>query len=250
MPIEAPSPLVLGRLCSRSPLVHRLVVASPVVVRLRLTSPFVEQSPHATRASFTTTLCLRQLVVALHIFALPPPSTRLRHATGASGWLSRRLTSSRRHLLSSRRSAKRTVVVLSPTPPCDFASTSSSPSGRHNSQHPTCRATAASRPLAASASRRATSAARRVAASQLAVSLPSPICRRCCCQCAGVFAVIAIAIVALGDCPPRRSSSSWCCRHRRRHRRHRRPSPSSSSSYPVAPLPSLSTSWRVVSSQS
>ena len=57
------------------------------------------------------------------------------------------------------------VVAPPPTPPRDFASTSSLPSGCCNSQHPTCRAAAASRPLAASALRCAASASRRVAAS-------------------------------------------------------------------------------------
>jgi hypothetical protein len=52
------------------------------------------------------------------------------------------------------------------------------------------------------------------------VLLPSPMRRRCCRRCACVFAVIAIAIVAHGDCRPRRSSSSWCRRHRRRPCRH------------------------------
>ena len=47
-PIEAPSPLVLGRLSSRLPLVHRLVVASPVVMCLRLVSPFFAQPPHVS----------------------------------------------------------------------------------------------------------------------------------------------------------------------------------------------------------
>jgi hypothetical protein len=50
--------------------------------------------------------------------------------------------------------------------------------------------------------------------------VPSPMRRRRCRRCACVFAVIAIAIVALGDCRPRRSSSSWCRRHRRHRRRH------------------------------
>ena len=42
------SPLVLGRLSSRLPLVHRLVVASPVVMCLRLVSPFFAQPPHVS----------------------------------------------------------------------------------------------------------------------------------------------------------------------------------------------------------
>ena len=57
------------------------------------------------------------------------------------------------------------VVAPPPTPPRDFASTSSLPSGCCNSQRPTCRAAVASRPLAVFASRRATSASRSVAAS-------------------------------------------------------------------------------------
>ena len=86
------------------------------------------------------------------------------------------------------------VVTPLPTPPRDLASTSSLPSGCYNLQRPTYCVATASCPLAASASRRAPSASQRVAASQLAVSLPSPMRTRCCCQCVCVFAVIAIAI--------------------------------------------------------
>jgi hypothetical protein len=109
-PIQAPSPLVRWRLSSRSPLVHRLVVASPVVARLRLASPFVAQPPHAS--------------------ILDPSS-------------------------------------LFPPAGCRVASL--------------CTA----------------SASQRAAASRLAVSSPLPMRRRHCRQCAGVFAVIAIAIVTL-----------------------------------------------------
>ncbi len=56
------------------------------------------------------------------------------------------------------------VVAPPPTPPRNFATTSSLPSGCRNSQCPTCRATAASRPLAASVALRAASASRRVTA--------------------------------------------------------------------------------------
>ncbi len=51
-------------------------------------------------------------------------------------------------------------------------------------------------------------------------------------RCTGVFAVIAILIVALGDCRPCCSSLSWC-----RHC-HRRTLLLSSLLYPVAPSPS------------
>ena len=103
-------------------------------------------------------------------------------SAGASGWLSRRLMSCRRGLLSSRRSAASCplthllpfasctptlpfasclpagchvapVDTLPPTSPRAFTSASSLPSGRRNSQRPTCRAAAASRLLDASASR-------------------------------------------------------------------------------------------------
>jgi len=47
------------------------------------------------------------------------------------------------------------------------------------------------------ASLRTASASRRVAVSRLAVSLPSPMHRRSCRRCAGIFAVVAIAIVTL-----------------------------------------------------
>ncbi len=57
------------------------------------------------------------------------------------------------------------LLRRSQTPPHVFASTSSLPSGCCNSQCPTCRTAAASRPLAASASQRATSASRHIAAS-------------------------------------------------------------------------------------
>ena len=117
------------------------------------------------------------------------------------------------------------LVVASPllSRPCqlrletrNFALTSSLPSGYCNLQCPTYRATDGSRPLAASALQLAASASRHIAASQLAVSWsPSPMRRRHCRQCAGVFAVIAIAIVALGDCHPHHLSSSWCYCHRR-----------------------------------
>jgi hypothetical protein len=56
------------------------------------------------------------------------------------------------------------VIAPPPTPPRDFASTSSLPSGCCNSQRPTCRAAAASHPLAASDLQHAASACRRVAA--------------------------------------------------------------------------------------
>ena len=135
----------------------------------------------------------------------------------------------------------RVAPGVAPPPPRDFASTSSLPSGCHNLQGPTCRTAAASRPLAASALRCATSASRRAAASQLAVSSQSPMRRRRCRRCAGVFAVIAIVSVTLGDCHPRCSLSSWCCWHRSRRRRRQHPSPSSSSLCPVAPSPSSST---------
>jgi hypothetical protein len=56
--------------------------------------------------------------------------------------------------------------------------------------------------------------------------------RRCRCRrCAGVFAVIAIAIVALGDCRSRRLSLSWC------HCGRQRTSSSSLPLYSVAPSP-------------
>ena len=128
----------------------------------------------------------------------------------ASGWLSQRLTSCRCCLSSSWCSAASCplmpplpfascmpplqfasclpagchvalVVASPPTPPCNFASTSSSPSGCRDSQRPTYRDTASSRPLAAFASRCAASASWRIAASQLAVSWsPSPMRRRHC----------------------------------------------------------------------
>ena len=118
-----------------------------------------------------------------------------------SGWLSQRLTPSRpplfcqlvvaSPLLSRHRQLRLTI--------CDFASTSSSPSGCRNSQCLTYRATDGSRPLAASASRHAASASRHIAASQLAVSWsPSPMHRRRCHR-AGVV-VIVVTVVVVSRC--------------------------------------------------
>ena len=95
------------------------------------------------------------------------------------------------------------LVVASPR---NFVSTSSSPFGCRNSQRLTFHAATAScpprdappLPLDAPPPH----------ASQLAVSLLSPMRRRRCQRCAGIFTVIVIAIVALGNCHPRRSSSS------------------------------------------
>jgi hypothetical protein len=75
------------------------------------------------------------------------------------------------------------VVAPPPTPPHDFASTSSSPSGCRNSQRPTCRAAAASRPLAASAPQPLNASP-----PHWLCRCPSPMRRRRCRRCAGVFA--------------------------------------------------------------
>ena len=102
-------------------------------------------------------------------------------SAGASGWLSRRLTLCCHRLLSSSPCSAASCLLMPPFPfascappfpfascapagcciapvvappltlPHDFASTSSLQSSCHNSQRPTCRAAATSRPLAASA---------------------------------------------------------------------------------------------------
>ena len=177
----------------------------------------------------------RRAATASHPFSAPPPLVR---------WcLHSRLP------LACLPSRLPLAPVVAPPPPCNFASTSSLPSGCRNLQGPTCRTAAASRPLAASASRCTTSASQRATASQLAVSLPLPMSRRRCHQSAGVFAVVAIVSVTLGDYCPHHSLSSLCCHCRsrscRRHCRRRHSSPSSLSSYPVTPSPTLSTSLPV-----
>ena len=112
------------------------------------------------------------------------------------------------------------VVAPPPTPPRDFASTSSSPSGCCNLQRPTCRAAAAS----CLATRRLRLSTRRRLITGCVVTRH---------RCAGIFAVIAIAIVALvARCRPgvvdvdirRQSRRRRIPLHRRHRRRLRRPS--------------------------
>ncbi len=180
--------------------------------------------------------------------------------------MSRCLTSRRRRLLSSWRSAAscpltpplpfasctpplfasclsagccvNPVVPPPPPPPRDFASTSSLPSGCLNSQRcllSSSRLCLATRRLRLLTRRRLTTGCV-VAIANAQMLLPSMRRRLChhrdC------------------DCRPRCLLSSWCRRHRRRCRRGRCSSPSSSSLYPVAPSPLSLTSSPVAPSQS